>query len=374
LANREPAAREWFVDGVIPRRANVLLGAHGGAGKTNLLLFLAVCVALGLSFFGIKTTRAVVVAVLAEDDVNEIHRRLAAICAALGVAIADLAGWLYLYDAVGCDVALFGRRTEYDVDGRPIYTAEPEATIGYAWLKDRVETIQAELLLLVSVSDLYDAEENRRPHVRRYLNLTLDLVLSRAGTVVHSAHVDKAVARGNGANGQNYSGSTAWNNSVRSRLALTTPNQGDGEEDGRRVLTVEKLNYGRPGLEIPLRWDAERHVFVREGEPAGGGIVGSIRNGTERRAVLRAIDALASDGRMVATARQANQNAAAVLTPLPDFPASLKSHAGRRRLFDLLHQMEADGAIAREYVKTPSRKHVERWIVTPTGRAEVAKG
>jgi hypothetical protein len=51
-----------------------------------------------------------------------------------------------------------------------------------------------------------------------------------------------------------YSGSTAWNKSVRSRLYLTS-----GEGDARVLKTV-KSNYGKKGGEIHLEW--REGVFV----------------------------------------------------------------------------------------------------------------
>ena len=64
------------------------------------------------------------------------------------------------------------------------------------------------------------------------------------------AHIDKQAARG-GAAGNNYSGSTAWHNSSRSRLALVPTD--DGVE-----LHQEKLNLGaRLDAPIELSWSAD---------------------------------------------------------------------------------------------------------------------
>ena len=65
------------------------------------------------------------------------------------------------------------------------------------------------------------------------------------------------------------SGSTAWSNSVRSRLYLETIKGDDDREIDAdlRVLRVKKSNYGPTGSEIRLRWS--KGCFVRE-TPAGG--------------------------------------------------------------------------------------------------------
>src|SRR5258708_35124200 len=51
--------------------------------------------------------------------------------------------------------------------------------------------------------------------------------------------------------GTGTSGSTAWNNSVRSRLYLEVPN----ESPDVRVLKVVKANYGKTGEAIAMRWN-----------------------------------------------------------------------------------------------------------------------
>src|SRR5205807_2845257 len=75
LAASEPAPREWLWDGIVPASSNVLVAAHAGLNKTLFVLHLAICVALGRPCFGVPTTRTIVLAVLTEDDRDEIHRR-----------------------------------------------------------------------------------------------------------------------------------------------------------------------------------------------------------------------------------------------------------------------------------------------------------
>jgi hypothetical protein len=72
------------------------------------------------------------------------------------------------------------------------------------------------------------------------------------------------------------------NNSVRARLALTRPKSDDADsalDDGRRLLTVEKLQLRPRRLAIPLRYDGDRHVFVREGDTSADTIVGANPHG-----------------------------------------------------------------------------------------------
>ncbi len=71
------------------------------------------------------------------------------------------------------------------------------------------------------------------------------------------------------ASGTGSSGSTAWNNSVRSRLYMTKPTAEDGQpvEADARLLTVKKANYGPADVEVRLRWD-EGGFVAEEGSAA----------------------------------------------------------------------------------------------------------
>jgi hypothetical protein len=58
------------------------------------------------------------------------------------------------------------------------------------------------------------------------------------------------------ASGSGSGGSTAWNNTVRSRLYLSQVKTEDGEEADPdvRVLTRKKSNYARAGETLTVRW------------------------------------------------------------------------------------------------------------------------
>jgi hypothetical protein len=70
------------------------------------------------------------------------------------------------------------------------------------------------------------------------------------------AHVDKFAAR-NGSAGQSYSGSTAWHNSARSRLALT-------EKNGTVELAQEKLNIGARAEPLSLMWTRDAVLVPKD--------------------------------------------------------------------------------------------------------------
>jgi len=68
--------------------------------------------------------------------------------------------------------------------------------------------------------------------------------------------------------GSGSSGSTAWNNSVRSRLYLSRiVAEGLEPDPDARLLSTKKANYGPVGGEIAMKW--REGVFVVEGTPTG---------------------------------------------------------------------------------------------------------
>ena len=135
----------------------------------------------------------------------------------------------------------------------------------------------------------------------RYATRALSLLAAScldAATSSRLAHVDKALAK-SGYGAQAYSGTAAWHNRSRWRWYLYAPNVAEDKEedglpednkddplddDGSRVLEVQKNNAGEIGQRIMLHFVGPRLV------PIGtDGIVASIERGSERRWILRQI-------------------------------------------------------------------------------------
>ena len=86
------------------------------------------------------------------------------------------------------------------------------------------------------------------------------------GAVLVNAHPSRS---GLSAGGSMDSGSTGWNNSARSRWALTRPEPSGGQEvdPAERLLTRRKANYAGIGTNIRLRW--QNGVLVPLDRPGG---------------------------------------------------------------------------------------------------------
>jgi len=86
----------WVVPKHLPAGEITMLSGEEGAGKSSLAWMLAVLVASGRGYgpFPTPTERRIVLVLSAEDDVEEIERRVAAACKAMGVDRESLSPYL----------------------------------------------------------------------------------------------------------------------------------------------------------------------------------------------------------------------------------------------------------------------------------------
>lgn len=238
----EPAERRWVVkDWIVDGAVNSLYG-DGGLGKTLLAQQLACCVSMGVPWLGIETIKGSVMAVLCEDDVDELHRRHNEIKAAMGYAVGNPFSDVWLWPRVGHDNVL----VRWDRDAK--------ATLGdFAQrLMDEIEDKQPSVLILDTLSDFYGGNEIDRVQVNYFVKSVLGgLIAARKAqgsplTVLLLGHPSVSGK----SSGSGFSGSTAWNNAVRSRIYLTRPEEGASDE---RILTRGKANYAKSGDETAIR-------------------------------------------------------------------------------------------------------------------------
>jgi len=126
-------------------------------------------------------------------------------------------------------------------------------TPAYHRLERTCRETGARLLVLDNVAHL-TSEEIERAKVAAFMNAGNRLALSIGGSVLLLGHPNKL--------GQEFSGSTAWENQVRSRLYMAEP-KADSDPD-LKVLRRAKSNYARKGEEIEFRW--HRGAFVRSAD------------------------------------------------------------------------------------------------------------
>jgi RecA-family ATPase len=245
----EPPPRQWLLESSIPLGHLTLLTGPGSVGKSLLSQQLATCVAVGRPLLGIATQASPAIYLTCEDDEAELHRRQVAICQSIGVSLSSLHSRLHLIARTGhADNSLgaFG----FD------HAFQPSELL--LRLRATARATGARLLVLDNVAHLFSGDENKRLEVAAFTNALNGLALDIGGAVLLLAHPSKAEAE--------YSGSTAWENQVRSRLFMAKPDPAEanaGDPDAR-VLKRSKANYSTTG--DAARFVYHRGAFVLEGD------------------------------------------------------------------------------------------------------------
>jgi RecA-family ATPase len=246
--------REWAVDNRIPMYQPHLTTGHGAIGKSLLELMRAVAHVLGKLWLGIPVRQGPVIYLGAEDEADELHRRLEAILRYYGATFNDIIGGLHLLSYVGED-CLLGIPDHKDII-RP-------TDLFQRLLADAVK-IKPVSVTIDTLTDVYAGDEINRNQTTQFVKLLQHMAIKARCSVAILAHPSNAGM----ATGSGLSGSTGWHNKVRSRLYMRAPTTTKGEEIDSDVREIQflKNNYGRQGDSIQIRW--ENGVFVPESGPA----------------------------------------------------------------------------------------------------------
>ena len=240
------APRNFMVAELIPADLVTMFTAPGGGGKSHISLYLAACVALGALAYGLLTMQAPAIYITAEDDADENHRRLIGVANALNTGIEALAGKLFLASLVDRrDKGLV--RIDANSNKMSILPLFEE-------LRLSILTTGAKLVVLDNVAHLFEGNENIRAHVAAFIGLLNALALETHCAIILISHPNKA--------GDSFSGSTAFQNQVRSHIHLEV----DADDADARLLTLVKANYARLDEPMRLRW--HRSAFRLESEIA----------------------------------------------------------------------------------------------------------
>ncbi|MEX6507459.1 bifunctional DNA primase/polymerase [Jiella sp. M17.18] len=242
---KEVPARQWFIDGLVPDRQVTLTSGDGGVGKSLFWLQLAAASALSCETMGMRPAAGRVVYLGAEDEAEEFPRRLRDIAHAHHRQFEDLDSFRL--------IALADRDALLTMPDTKTGAMRPTAL----WHRVRafIMEFRPRLIVLDTAADLFGGDEVKRSQVRQFVSMLRALAIEIDGAVVLLSHPSVSGMQ----SGTGLSGSTAWGNSVRSRLYLTKP-KGDDADDAQRVLETMKNNYGKTGDKLKLRW--QEGVFV----------------------------------------------------------------------------------------------------------------
>jgi hypothetical protein len=318
-------------------------------------LSIALHVALGLQFGMLTTTQARVLFFSGEDGELVLRQRLSKLCRALKIAPAALEGKLHLLDASDIDPALH-REQRISVDGRnQIVTQTPLLDA----LTALVEKLGVGLVVIDNASDTYDDDEIKRARVRSFVRSLRSRIARPGRAVLLLAHINKASANsGRNAGTEDYSGSTAWHNSVRSRLSLSP--------SGDNALIIEHMKANLGAKAGPLRLEWHEGVPLVAGSYTSAGVEATVaaekvRTEADKTALVTLIHDFDRRGERVTTSSQGSATVFKLLKGEPGFPKNTDSS----RLMLLLRALQDEGRIYRRTVRTPDRKSREVFTCLP---------
>lgn len=342
LARTQPMQPEFLLQDMIPQGEITLLGGNGGTGKSWIALMLAVCIAMGLPFFGIPCKRRRSAYVSFEDCEAVLHWRLSRICYALNIEMSSLIRWLQLFDGASSPDSWFTRGEHGEVGLTPQFEL----------MRQRLN--DAQFIVVDGSSDTYAGNENDRAMVKAFLR-GLRTMIPPEGALLLLAHVDKNSAKV-GASSLGFSGSTGWNNGVRARLFLFPETTGDDDSapTGNVRLEVRKSNLGAVGAGLTLRYDPDSNVFKR---------VDSLLQKGERvdelEGVLKVLRLAYDAGNPIPAATAGSRTAHKVAGSYDEFPSTLSGKAGRGRFNALIERLRASGRVKVELVTKTTRHKAE---------------
>jgi archaellum biogenesis ATPase FlaH len=334
-----PPEVPFVIPGWLPTGVVTLLAAHGGTGKSYLSIYMSICMATGRHPFekGEVIDRVRVMLYSAEDDRRVLQARLLRYMKMMEVTRGDLEGWLEVLDATNANNVL------YEKEG---------TTHRFRWLRERVAKLSSDVLVFDNVSDGFGGNEIDRAQVRQFMSAMRQI----APTVLLLAHVDAASSMSDPGEAKGYSGSTAWNNSARSRWFMARQ-----KDSGEIRLRQAKTNYAAAGAEVTIQWDELHGVFA---------VTGSQKQSpkpADHRGVLLGLLANAIDAGMnVSPAPNSPDSIFRTLEVMSGYPHQIKQHDLNREV----SLWKTAGLVKTEEFKKPNRHTGARLILTDRGRAQ----
>jgi putative DNA primase/helicase len=366
-----PVAPDYVVPAYLPRRQVTLLTGHGGSGKSTLALQLAVALVHGRTgFLGVQR-RGRALFLSAEDDGQTVTWRLRIICDQMNVD----RGCLEEAGLVSLDLS----------DDGVLFHEERDAALGvqvgrttalYRQIDAYLGRQRFDLVVIDNASDCFAASENDRQLVRGFVQSLRRLAAKHDLAVLLLAHVNKQTAgRYAKATSESYSGSTAWHNSVRSRMTFTV-----SDDDPDAATLVHGKNQFGP-LADPVQLTRHEGVWVHVGTPtrAQADVTALLAKEAERQhtadeeAVLKAVRERIDLGDDLNPAPHTSASAWKVLVANGALPGGFESRkADQQRFNAALTRLEKSGRLVREQYRH-NYKSSTRWRVVDGASADIRR-
>ncbi|MGD9584280.1 MAG: AAA family ATPase [Lysobacterales bacterium] len=351
FASREIEPQRYAVGTYAPYGHVALLGGHGGAGKSVLALTWAAHFAAGRNWseIGIDHGRALYVSL--EDGEPMMLGRLRRICEVCRLDPDAVARGLTIVDSGHGASALC---TEVSYDGQRTIAA----TTTFAELE--VLAAGHRFIVVDNASDAFDGNENDRRQVRGFIRMLANIAAANDAAVLLLAHVDKQAAK-YGSAGNSYSGSTAWHNGPRSRMALTV----DGDDV---VLAHEKNNLGRLADPLRLRWHEAGVLVPTESTLAER----ADTDASDDLAIIAVVESATAQGVSVSTARTGPVTTWHALKTISPFPIWAAGPTGKARFWRSVNRLTADARLVSVEYRGPNRHPRTRFEVRQSGAKKCA--
>ena len=272
----------------------------------------------------------------AEDDHHELHRRLDALSVFYGLPLSDLCD-LKLWPLADGDAVLAHEGRHRDaIETTPLW-GDLEA-MAMEWAPT--------LIVLDALADVFGGNEIDRAQARQFIGRLRGLAMATEAAVMVLAHPSLSGM----ASGSGLSGSTAWNNSVRSRLDLSPPKWEAGMEGDPtlRILSIKKANYAAMGADLRVKLTGGG--FVLDGEAGQTTTDLAVAHVRVERLFLDLLTTYQAQGRRVSNATGANfAPAAFAREPAANGTTSTAFRAAMTRLFASGHiKVETTGPASRQ--------------------------
>ena len=256
-----PPERKWLIKDWLPRGYVTALYGDGGVGKSLLAQQIVTLTAIGGEFLGNRIDPCRTYALMCEDNEDELWRRQCAINNHLGISMNDL-GSIRFVSRVGSNNMLM-----------TFANSEIGKLTGFFHeLYNEIISYKPNLVVLDTAADLFGGNENNRPQVRQFIQIACAKFAKNDSAVLLCAHPSESgILKGTGSGG-----STAWNNTVRSRWYLKRPEEGELTQD-HRILSRIKSNYSQAGDKEYLKWESGAFITL-ESESCSTPITGRVQN------------------------------------------------------------------------------------------------
>ena len=243
-ASHPASDREWIVQDWVPKGSVCLVTGRGGTGKSGIGLQLVLGCRTGV-WLGMPCQKMPSVYLGCEDSDAELHRRLK--------GLFTLPEYVDLGDTPTC--RFLSRLGEENLVGRA-NEASGMVVPGplYHYLVDYYtdQPKGPSLLVLDTAIDVFNGPEGNRAMTNAFCKEILGSLAKRFDlTILLIGHPPKSEGENHGTE---YSGSTAWEAAVRSRIYLRFYDP--LRPDDHRVMRCSKSNYAASGGEEVLRRQA----------------------------------------------------------------------------------------------------------------------